>query len=70
VEKWGTRRENIEEEWTWTNTNVIKTLVWAVGIPIATYNFLCYTAHLEDDWAERKRRDFMFSAGAPPTAAK
>jgi hypothetical protein len=61
VEAWGKRREDLEFEFQWDNQNTRKVVTWGVVIPIALYSFIAWSSNLEDDWAERPRRSFLFA---------
>jgi hypothetical protein len=45
VEKWLSRREDIEQEFTWSKSHTRAVVLGAFLLPIATYNMLVYMAH-------------------------
>ncbi|KIZ01884.1 hypothetical protein MNEG_6074 [Monoraphidium neglectum] len=45
IEKWLSRREDIEQEFTWDGRTTRSVLIGAFLLPIATYNMLVYMAH-------------------------
>ncbi|KAI8476933.1 MAG: hypothetical protein J3K34DRAFT_463589 [Monoraphidium minutum] len=63
VEKWLSRREDIEHEFAWDKRHTRAVLLLGILAPIATYNMLVYMAHQDDDYAERPRRDFLWGHG-------
>lgn len=50
IEKWLSRREDIENEFVWNTRHTIAVLIGGIGMPIATYNMLVYMAHQGEPW--------------------
>ncbi len=68
IDEWGTRRENMEFEFTWDTPTTLKTLVWGIGIPAGIYSLLCWTAQKEDAWYGKPVREFMLWSSPEPAA--
>lgn len=64
IEAWSKRREDFEYEFQWDRPSTRSVLMLGIVTPMALYHFICYTGHLEDQWAGRTSRDFLWSQGA------
>lgn len=73
IERWLSRREDIEGEFRWTPATVRHVAIFAVAIPIAIYNGVVWAAHQHDEYGGRPKRDFLWGhaeAGERAGAAK
>lgn len=70
IEDWLSRREDIDQEFTWSNANLIWVLVLGVGVPVGTYNALVSEMQQEDEYAGRPVRSFLWNHAPTKPAAK
>lgn len=61
IEQWLSRREDMEREFRWTSKTLRDVVVMALLIPIAMYNGITWSAHKDDEYAERPTRDFLWA---------
>jgi hypothetical protein len=60
VEQWMTRREDFEKEFAWDARRTAAALVLVVGVPAMIYNAVTSQAHVDDAFAGRPERDFLW----------
>lgn len=56
VEKWLSKREDIDAEFVWNRQTITHVIIGVLVIPTAIYNGLVYYAHKDDEYAERPKR--------------
>lgn len=60
VEKWLSKREDIDAEFVWNRETLTHVIIGVLVIPTAIYNGLVYYAHKDDEYAERPKRNFLW----------
>jgi chloramphenicol 3-O-phosphotransferase len=60
VEQWMTRREDFEKEFAWDARRTVAALALVVGVPAAIYRAVVHQAHVDDEFAGRPQRDFLW----------
>lgn len=56
VERWLSKREDIDAEFVWNRETVWHVIIGVIVIPTAIYNGLVWQAHKDDDYGDRPRR--------------
>jgi hypothetical protein len=56
VEKWLSKREDIDAEFVWNRETVWHVIIGVIVVPTAIYNGLVWQAHKDDEYGDRPKR--------------
>lgn len=65
VEKWLSKREDIDAEFVWNRETVWHVIIGVIVVPTAIYNGLVWQAHKDDEYGDRPKRNFLWGHAEP-----